>query len=67
MSGKNLTKAIIEACEDYQSIETIAGIVNRSARYLKNKIIPGMVRENLIERLYPDSPTHRDQKYKAIK
>jgi len=34
--------------------------------YLKNKIIPRMVEQGLLERKYPDNPKHPHQQYRAM-
>ena len=62
-----LKQEILIACEDYISIEDIAIRVKRSLSHLKDRIIPQMLRENLIERQYPDIPRHPHQKYRAVK
>ena len=35
-----------------------------SRMYKSNEVIPAMLEEGLIERMYPDSPRHPYQKYK---
>ena len=64
---ESLRQNILDACEEYQSLEYIASKVNKSSAYLNNKIIPKMLMDNLLERQYPDIPRHRNQKYRAVK
>ena len=59
-----LRHEILEACDDYMSLEDIAETVGKGIRYLKNKIIPQMVDDKLLERQYPDAPRHPYQKYR---
>ena len=55
------------ACVDFESLETIANKVGKSLRYLKNRAIPIMVAEGLLEREYPNMPKHPHQRYRAKK
>ena len=52
---------------DYLFLEEIATAVERNVRYLNNRIIPRMLEEQRLERLYPNVPNHPKQKYKAKK
>lgn len=65
MTREQLERQILECCREYCSIEEIALSVNRSADYLKNKILPKMVQSGMLIRQYPDNPTHPLQKFKA--
>lgn len=66
LSKPELEKLIIGAVHDQpKSLEEIAGIVGKTAKYLKNTIVPEMIKEQKLEMLYPDSPNHPYQKYKA--
>ena len=62
-----LIKAVIEACEDFSSVEEIAIRVGRSISHLKNRVLPKMFDENLLERQFPDVLKHPHQKYRAKK
>ncbi|MEG1885404.1 MAG: AAA family ATPase, partial [Alistipes sp.] len=65
MIRKQLEQQICKYCQDYCSIEEIALSINRNIDYLKNKILPKMIQDGLLERQYPDTPSHPMQKYKA--
>lgn len=65
MTREQLEQQILKCCSEYCSIEEIALSVNRSADYLKNKILPKMVQSGMLVRQYPDNPTHPLQKFKA--
>ena len=54
-----------EACHDFEPLIVIAPRVNRSLRYLKNKVIPDMVAAGMLIRKYPTVPNHPDQQYKS--
>ena len=64
MSKMELREAIENACQDWIALEDIALAVERDNDYLQNHIIPSMLEEGLIERMYPDVPRHPYQKYK---
>ena len=51
--------------DDYISAEEIADVTVRKVSYLKNEIIPKMIAEDKLERLYPDNPHHPNQKFKT--
>jgi ATP-dependent DNA helicase RecG len=60
---KDLKRKIIEVCSNnYISIEEIANRVGRSVRHLKNKVIPEMIKNNFLVKLYPQK-NHPQQKY----
>ncbi len=66
LSKEELHKLIIEACKsNYISIEQIALAVNRSQAYLQNEVLPILVSNGKLERLYPDNPNHPNQAYKT--
>ena len=67
LSSSELHTAILQACVDFESLEAIANKVGKSLRYLKNRAIPIMVAEGLLEREYPNMPKHPHQRYRAKK
>jgi len=64
MSRKELYGFIVDACEEWIALEDIARAVDRKPDYLLNEIIPSMLEEGLIERMYPEAPRNPYQKYK---
>ena len=61
-----LQRMILDVCQDdYKTIEEIAQRVGRGIKYLKNSFISKMVGDGLLDRKYPEIPTHPDQRYKA--
>ena len=66
-SSEKVKKNILEICSDYASIEEIAAKVGKSIVYLKNKIIPQMLADGLLEWQYPNAPRHPYQKYRTKK
>ena len=68
LSKQELGNLIISAVrEQPKSLEEIAIIVGKTAKYLKNAIVPDIVKSGKMEMLYPDNPNHPFQKYKATK
>ena len=64
---EEITELICSVATDYLLLEEIATAIGRNVRYLNNRIIPRMIEEQKLERLYPDIPNHPKQKYKAKK
>ena len=67
LSSEILYTIILKACVDFNSLEKIAYKAQKSLSYLKNKIIPAMISEGLLEREFPDIPNHPRQRYRAKK
>ncbi|MDR0864606.1 MAG: hypothetical protein LBO74_06705 [Candidatus Symbiothrix sp.] len=65
LSKKELEELIIKNCTDYLSVEEISNRINRNINYLKNEIIPILIKAKKLEKLYPTKPNHPNQKYKA--
>ena len=65
LSKEALYKDIIRTGVEYVSLEDIAVTTGKNRIYLKNKIIPRMVEQGLLERKYPDNPKHPNQQYRA--
>ena len=56
---------IVEICSSrYLTIEEIAVKTRRTSKYLKNKIVSQLLKDGLLERLYPTTPNHPNQAYK---
>ncbi len=56
---------IMEVCKDeFKSIDVISKTIIKDVKYLKNKIIPELVKSGKLERLYPNI-NHPNQAYKS--
>ena len=66
LSREKLEQQILARCKDYMSLEEIASAINRSVPHLKNRILPKMIQDGLLERQYPDIPNHPMQKFRAV-
>lgn len=67
MKKEELYMEIVNICSDWVSLDFIAATINRNSGYLLDNIIPSMLKEELIERMYPQVPRHPKQKYKTKK
>lgn len=66
MNLEQLQSQIIAVCRDeFKSLEDIAKGVGKKIKYLNNGLISRMVSEGILDRKYPDIPTHPGQQYKA--
>jgi hypothetical protein len=59
-----LRKVILEVCDEWVSLDHIATVIDRNSDYLLTSVIPSMLEEGLLERMYPQIPKHPYQKYK---
>ena len=68
MSYSALSEKICKIVEEaWTSPEELSIKTGKQILYLKNKILPRMLADGLIEMLYPNIPTHPKQQYKANK
>ncbi len=65
MRYETLSNLIKSIANEFVSIDEIAFNTEKKVYYLQNKIIPRMVEEKKLERLYPDTPNHPQQKYRS--
>jgi len=66
MSKQELYDYIINICSEWLSMEEIVEKTNRSALYIRIKVIPVMLKEKMLVMLYPGTPNHPNQKYKHV-
>ena len=64
MTPTELDRLISEKCEDWISLDELAVAINRSYTYLRNKVIPRLIEEKILEMMFPGVPNHPSQKYK---
>jgi hypothetical protein len=67
MSKDEIREEILNICTDWVSLDFISTRIDRTTAYLLSDIIPSMLEEGLIERMYPESPRNPYQKYKKRK
>lgn len=60
-----LHEKILAFCADYKSLADISEHVNRTVAHLKTHVIPELLEAGKMQRKYPDTPNHPDQKYKT--
>ena len=64
MGRDELRNVILEVCDEWVSLEHIATNIDRNPDYLLTSVIPSMLEEGLLERMFPQIPKHPYQKYK---
>lgn len=65
LTKEELERLILKYCEyEYKSMDEIAKDIQKDVKYLKNKIIPAMIEQNILVRLFPSTKNHPQQKYK---
>jgi ATP-dependent DNA helicase RecG len=61
-----LNRLILEFCQtEFKSVEEIGEHSGKTPKYLKDKVIPRLIEHKMLERLYPGTPNHPNQKYKT--
>lgn len=64
-SAEELKQAILKFCElEFYSVAEISQHVGKDVSYLKKTVIPEMIENNLLVRLFPSTINHPQQKYK---
>jgi ATP-dependent DNA helicase RecG len=65
--NEKLRRAICQLCSDqWRSVAWLAGILNIQPRNLSDRHLSPMVKDGLLERRFPDIPSHREQAYRSI-
>ena len=64
-SKEDLWAKIQSFCDNWHTPEDIVVFTGRTSRYIKESVLPQMVKSRLLERLYPETPNHPKQKYRA--
>lgn len=54
------------ASSEWVSLDEIAAKTGKNAVYLRNHVLPKLLKEKVIKMLYPDNPNHPKQKYMAV-
>ncbi len=65
VSYKESSQAIVELCKDWRSAQEIALALGYSAAHVKNKLIPRMISDGLIEQYDKRSVTSPEPKYRT--
>ena len=66
MSRKALEKVILTICSnEYLTVNQISKLIGKSSAYLLNEIIPSLIAEQKLVRLFPATPNHQNQAYKT--
>jgi ATP-dependent DNA helicase RecG len=64
---EKLRQVIGMLCSDqWRSVAWLAALLNRQPRNLSDRHLSPMVKDGLLERRFPDIPSHREQAYRSI-
>ena len=64
MKKEDLWLMMENVCEDWISIENIVAATGLSYSYLRNTVIPQMIKGKQLVMMYPGTPNHPNQQYK---
>ena len=65
VSKEELWAKIQSFCDTWHTPEDIVVFTGKTSKYIKEAILPQMVKSGILERLYPDTPNHPKQKYRS--
>ncbi len=66
-SKEDLWATIQSFCDNWHTPEDIVVFTGRAPRYIKETVLPQMIKSGLLERLYPETPNHPKQKYRTTR
>ena len=67
MKKEDLEVIILGVCNsEFKTLEDIGKLIGKTPKYLKNNIIPSLIKSGRLERLYPTIINHPHQAYKAV-
>ena len=67
MKKEDLEMIILGVCNsEFKTLEDIGKLIGKTPKYLKNNIIPSLIKSNRLERLYPTIINHPHQAYKSV-
>lgn len=67
LNNNEMDSLVQSYCQDYTTLDELARKIDRDKRYVKNHVVPRMVKEGKLEMLYPTVPKHPSQSYKTTK
>ena len=66
MTKVQIEELVLSACSDkYLTVSQIAILIGRTANHIARVILPAMLAEGKLCRLFPETPNHPNQAYKA--
>lgn len=65
VSKEELWAKIQSFCDTWHTPEDIVVFTGKTSKYIKEAILPQMVKSGILERLYPDTPNLPKQKYRS--
>lgn len=65
LSEAQRTELICHYCVDWKSIQQIAEYLGRNKNYIRNAVLPALIKSGKLEMLYPQVENHPQQQYKT--
>ena len=65
LSKQEMVLLMTNVCKEWVSLDDISVKIGKDYNYLRNHIIPQLLKNKIIEMLYPGTPNHPKQKYKV--
>lgn len=62
-----MSSLILEIASGWHTPQEIAAVIGKDVKYLKDRVIPRLLSEGILEREYQDTPNHPNQRYRARK
>ena len=63
MTKEQMSVIVVDFCDDWKTKEDISRHINRTVKYIKDVVLPFLLKGHLIKMKYPDIPNHPKQKY----
>ena len=65
LSEAQRTELICHYCVDWKSVQQIAAYLGRNKNYIRNAVLPALIKSGKLEMLYPQVENHPQQQYKT--
>ncbi len=65
LSEAQRTELICHYCVDWKSVQQIATYLGRNKDYIRNAVLPALIKSGKLEMLYPQVENHPQQQYKT--
>ena len=66
LSKREITTILCQIATDWLSPQEIASILHKDLKYIKDKIIPQLIADGILEREFPTIPNHPQQRYRIV-
>lgn len=63
-SRSEMTSLVRELCTHWRTPQELSQSIHKDLKYLKDKVIPMLLENGVLEREYPGIPNHPNQRYR---